>query len=197
MGCCSVAQQLAQSQNERQPATISATSCGSRLALIGQLLFVCFSLCNESVICSVVFTLFYPSTSPNASFAFISFFLQSLTKAPHDNTPAIKITSPVSLEATFVVRSVAAAFGHGYHTHTHNNTWHGCGQIFVAAASCATKVYVCHQGYTYMKAISNSMHRTTSGRLTTWTWRLTTRHSHINISSCGLHLHLSTELGKI
>ena len=30
--------------------------------------------------------------SPNASFALISFFLHSLTKAPDNNTPAIKIT---------------------------------------------------------------------------------------------------------
>ena len=72
------------------------------------------------------FTLFYPSTSPNASFALISFFLRSLTKAPANNTPAIKITSSsVSLEAMFVTRFVAAAL------------WRGCGQIFVAAASCA------------------------------------------------------------
>jgi len=35
----------------------------------------------------------------------------------------------------FVAGFVAAAF------------WRGCGQIFVAAASCETKVYVCHQGY--------------------------------------------------
>jgi len=34
----------------------------------------------------------------------------------------------------FVARFVAAAF------------WRGCGQIFVAAASCATKVDVCHEG---------------------------------------------------
>jgi len=82
----------------------------------------------------VFFTLFYPSMSPNASFALISFFLHSLAKAPDNNTPAIKITSSsVSLEAMFVVHFVAAAF------------WRGCGQIFVAAASCATKVcvYVC------------------------------------------------------
>jgi len=66
----------------------------------------------------VFFTLFYPSTSPNASFALISFFLHSLTKAPDNNTPAIKITSSsVSLEAMFVARFVAAAF------------WRGCGQI--------------------------------------------------------------------
>ena len=88
-----------------------------------------FSLCNEAVIDSVLFTLFYPSTSPNASFALISFFLHSLTKAPDNNTPAIKITSSsVSLEARFVARFVAAAF------------WRGWGQIFVATASCATKV---------------------------------------------------------
>ena len=59
----------------------------------------------------------------------LAFFLPSLTKARDNNTPAIKITSSsASLEATFVVRFVAAAF------------WRGCGQIFVAAASCATKV---------------------------------------------------------
>jgi len=34
----------------------------------------------------------------------------------------------VSIEAMFVARFVAAAF------------WRGCGQIFVAAAGCATKV---------------------------------------------------------
>jgi len=73
--------------------------------------------------------MFYPSTSPNASFALISFFLHSLTEAPDNDTP-IKITSssPVSLEAMFVTRFVAAAF------------LRGCGQIFVAAASCARKV---------------------------------------------------------
>ena len=80
------------------------------------------------------FTLFYPSMSPNASFALISFFLHSLPKAP-DNTAAIKITSSsVSHEAMFVASLGAAAF------------WRGCGHIFVAAASCATNVYVCHQG---------------------------------------------------
>ena len=92
-------------------------------------MIIYFSLCNVAVICSVFFTLFYPSTSPNASFALISFFLLSLTKAPDNNTPAIKITSsPVSLEAMFVARFVAAAF------------WRGCGQICVDTASCATKV---------------------------------------------------------
>ena len=85
-----------------------------------------------------VFPLFYPSTSPNASFELISFFLHSLRKAPDNNTLTIKIaSSSVSLEAIFVARFVAAAF------------WRGCGQIFVAATSCAkksaTKVYLCHQ----------------------------------------------------
>jgi len=37
-------------------------------------------------------------------------------------------SSSVSPEAMFVARLVAAGF------------WHGCGQIFVAAAGCATKV---------------------------------------------------------
>ena len=84
-----------------------------------------FWLCKEVVF----FTLFYPLMSPNASFALISFFLHSLTKAPDDSTSGIKLTSSsVSLEAVFVARFVAAAF------------WPGCGQIFVAAASCATKV---------------------------------------------------------
>jgi len=100
--------------------------------LIGQLLFVHFSLSNEVVVCCVFFTLFYPSTRPNASFALISFLLtlsHSLTKASDNNTPAIKIPpSSVSLEAMFVARFVAAVF------------WRGCGQIFVAATSCATKV---------------------------------------------------------
>jgi len=99
-----------------------------------------------------VFMLFYPSMSPNASFALISFFLQSLTKAPH-NTPAIKITSPGSLEATFVVRSVAAAFGHGYHTHTH--TTHGIvadrfllpQQVAQQKSTCVIRVTHIHESY--------------------------------------------------
>jgi len=62
------------------------------------------------------------------------FFLHSLTKASDNNIPALKITSSsVKLEAMCVARFVAAAF------------WRGCGQIFVVAASCATKVDVCHQ----------------------------------------------------
>jgi len=79
----------------------------------------------------LVFTLLYPSTSPSASLALISLLL---TKAPDNNTPAIKITWSVLLEAMFVAHFVAAAF------------WHGCGQIFIAAASCAIKVDVCHEG---------------------------------------------------
>ena len=74
--------------------------------MLGQLLFVYFSLCNEAVICSVFFMLFYPSTSPNASFVLISVY-HSLTKAADNNTPAVKITSlSVSLEATFVAHFV-------------------------------------------------------------------------------------------
>jgi len=80
-------------------------------------------------LCSVFFTLFYPSMSPNVSFELISFFLHSLRKAPDSNSPSIKIpSSSVSLEAMFVARFVAAVFRRG------------CGQIFVAATSCATKV---------------------------------------------------------
>jgi len=59
----------------------------------------------------------------------LAFFYHSLTKAADNNTPAIKITSlSVPLEAMFVARFITAAL------------WHGCGQIFVAAASCGTKV---------------------------------------------------------
>jgi len=62
-------------------------------------------------------------------YALISFFLHSLTKSPDNNTPAVKTTaSSMSLEAMFVARFVAAAF------------WRGCGQIFLAATSCAAKV---------------------------------------------------------
>jgi len=53
---------------------------------------------------------------------------------PLDYATNHKVTWSVLLEAMFVARFVAAAF------------WRGCGQIFIAAASCATKVYVCHQG---------------------------------------------------
>jgi len=92
--------------------------------LTGQLLFVYFCFVKR-----LFFTLFYPSTSLNAlMFALISFFLHSLTKAVDNNTLIKIISSSVSLEAMFVARFVAAAF------------WRGCGQIFVAAASCATKV---------------------------------------------------------
>jgi len=50
--------------------------------------------------------LFYPSTSPKASFVLISFF-HSLTKVADNNTPAVKITSlSVSVEATFVAHFV-------------------------------------------------------------------------------------------
>jgi len=76
--------------------------------------------------------------SLNTSFELISFFLHSLTKVPDNNTQAVKITSSsVSLEAVSVAGFVAAAF------------WRGCRQIFVPAASCATKVHnksVCHEG---------------------------------------------------
>ena len=52
-----------------------------------------------------VFTLFYPSTSPNASFKLISFFVHSLTKAPDNNTPATKIPPvSVSLELSCLLR---------------------------------------------------------------------------------------------
>ena len=61
--------------------SICATSCRKCRMLIGQLLFVYFSVCNEDVVCSVFFTLFYPSTSPNASFALISFFLTLTDKS--------------------------------------------------------------------------------------------------------------------
>jgi len=70
-----------------------ATICGKHWELIGHLLFVYFSLCNEAVICFICFMLIYSSMSPNASMVLISFFLPSLTKAPDNNTPAIKITS--------------------------------------------------------------------------------------------------------
>ena len=64
------------------------------------------------------FTLFYPSTSPKASFALISFLLNLLTTASGNSAPAIKVTlSFVSLEAMFVARFVAAAF------------WRGCGLL--------------------------------------------------------------------
>jgi len=44
-------------------------------------------------------TLFYPSMSPNASFALISFFLHLLTKTTDNHTPEIKIPlSSVSLK---------------------------------------------------------------------------------------------------
>ena len=61
----------------------------------------------------------------------ISFFLYSLTKLPDNNAPAVKITlSSVSLKNYVCCSCILAC----------------CGQIFVAAASCTTKVYVCHQG---------------------------------------------------
>jgi len=53
---------------------------------------------------------------------------------PDNNTPAIKITSSSvtwsHLRCTFCCGCILAC----------------CGQIFVAAASCATKVYVYYQG---------------------------------------------------
>jgi len=106
--------------------------------LIGQLLFVYFSVCNEDVVCSVFFTLFYPSTSPDASFALISFFL-TLIKKTDDHTPEIKIPSlSVSLKPSLLRVLLQLHFG-------------VVADRFlllqqVAQQKSATKVCVCHQG---------------------------------------------------